>query len=117
MIAKSYSSLAAFMLCCGLLAVADGARCANNSATNSAQSEIATINPHRLAKVVPGISKAQVKSLLGTPWRTVQYNDEENLEDEIWEYRGRDAAGDYRIHIEFDHHDVVRIVQKVPENT
>jgi len=65
---------------------------------------------------VPGISKAQVKSLLGTPWRTVQYNDEENLEDEIWEYRGRDAKGTFRLHIEFDDRDVARLVAKIPDH-
>jgi hypothetical protein len=74
-----------------------------------------SIDPQVLAKVVPGISKAQVKSLLGAPWRTVQYNDEEEVENEIWEYRGKDAQGAYRVHIEFDRHDTVVIVGKVPD--
>jgi hypothetical protein len=73
------------------------------------------IDPQVLAKVVPGISKAQVKSLLGVPWRTVQYNDEEEVENEIWEYRGKDAQGAYRVHIEFDRHDTVVIVGKIPD--
>jgi hypothetical protein len=71
------------------------------------------IDPRVLAKVVPGISKAQVKSLLGAPWRTVQYNDEEKVENEIWEYRGSDAQGAYRVHIEFDRHDTVVIVARI----
>lgn len=74
-----------------------------------------TIDPQVLAKVVPGISKSQVKSLLGDPWRTVQYNDEEEIENEIWEYRGKDAQGPYRVHIEFDRHEIVVIVGKIPD--
>jgi hypothetical protein len=73
------------------------------------------IEPQVLAKVVPGISKSQVKSLLGDPWRTVQYNDEEEIENEIWEYRGQDAHGPYRVHIEFDRHETVVIVGKIPD--
>jgi len=73
------------------------------------------IDPQVLAKIVPGISKAQVKSLLGAPWRTVQYNDEEEVENEIWEYRGQDSQGTYRLHIEFDQHGTVLIVGKIPD--
>ena len=73
------------------------------------------IDPQALAKVVPGISKAQVKSLLGAPWRTVQYNDLDAVENEIWEYRGKDAHGTYRVHIEFDPHGAVVIVGKIPD--
>jgi hypothetical protein len=70
----------------------------------------------QLGKLIPGKStKAQVQSLLGTPWRTVQYNDLDQLEDEIWEYRVIDPTGSYRLHIEFDHHDVVHIVGKIPD--
>jgi hypothetical protein len=70
-----------------------------------------------LAKVVPGISKTQVKALLGDPWRTVQYNDidENESENEFWEYRGKDSHGTYRVHIEFDQHDIVLIVGKIPD--
>src|SRR5665213_2286272 len=60
------------------------------------------IDPQVLAKVVPGISKAQVTALLGAPWRTVQYNDLDEVENEFWEYRGKDSQGTYRVHIEFD---------------
>ncbi len=81
-----------------------------------AASGIGVINAKQLAKVKPGLSKAQVKSMLGTPWRTIQYNDLDELEDEIWEYRGSDANGSYRLHIEFDHHDFVHIVGKIPDN-
>ncbi|HEY2464056.1 MAG TPA: hypothetical protein VGI32_08350 [Steroidobacteraceae bacterium] len=74
-----------------------------------------TIDPRALAKVVPGISKAKVKSLLGEPWRTVQYNDLDAIENELWEYRGKDSHGTYRVHIEFDKHDTVLIVGKIPD--
>jgi outer membrane protein assembly factor BamE (lipoprotein component of BamABCDE complex) len=74
---------------------------------------VQAIDAQVLAKVVPGISKAQVKSLLGAPWRTVQYNDEEEIENEFWEYRGKDSHGTYRVHIEFDKHDTVVIVGKI----
>jgi hypothetical protein len=76
---------------------------------------VQAIDPQVLAKVVPGISKTQVKSLLGDPWRTVQYNDEEEIENEFWEYRGKDSHGTYRVHIEFDQHDTVLIVGKIPD--
>lgn len=72
----------------------------------------------RTAKLTPGKStKAQVQALLGAPWRTVQYSDLGVLEDEIWEYRGIDPGGSYRIHIEFDHHDVVHLIGKIPDGT
>jgi hypothetical protein len=45
----------------------------------------------------------------------VQYNDEEEVENEIWEYRGKDAQGAYRVHIEFDQHETVVIVGKIPD--
>jgi FAD/FMN-containing dehydrogenase len=80
-----------------------------------AATPVQAIDAQVLAKVVPGISKAQVKSLLGDPWRTVQYNDEEEIENEFWEYRGKDSHGTYRVHIEFDKHDTVIIVGKIPD--
>ena len=73
------------------------------------------IDPQVLAKVVPGISKVVVKSLLGDPWRTVQYNDLDQIENEFWEYRGKDSHGTFRVHIEFDKHDTVIIVGKIPD--
>jgi hypothetical protein len=35
--------------------------------------------------------------------------------DETWDYRGKDAKGSYRIHIEFDDHDVAHLVVKIPD--
>jgi hypothetical protein len=107
---------AALALC--VLALPCAAAESTPSPPAGASAPIRAIDPQRLAKVVPGISKAQVKSLLGAPWRTVQYNDEEEeLENEFWEYRGKDSHGTYRIHIEFDRHDVVLIVGKIPDHS
>jgi hypothetical protein len=39
----------------------------------------------------------------------------DEVEDELWEYRGADAGGGYRIHIEFDSHDIVHVIGKVPD--
>ena len=70
----------------------------------------------KLAKIKPGVTtKAQVQSALGAPWRSVQYNDMDQLENEIWEYRGSDSDGNFRVHIEFDHHDIVHIIAKIPD--
>jgi hypothetical protein len=109
--AKLFLAALAFALCFCPLSAAFAAENAKPPAVPSVQA----IDPQVLAKVVPGISKAQVKSLLGAPWRTVQYNDEEEVENEIWEYRGRDAQGAYRVHIEFDLHGTVLIVGKIPD--
>lgn len=88
---------------------------AADDAKPPAAAPVQAIDARVLAKVVPGISKSQVKSLLGDPWRTVQYNDEEEIENEFWEYRGKDSHGTYRVHIEFDKHDTVIIVGKIPD--
>ena len=79
-----------------------------------------TISPAKLAKVQPGTStKTQVQSLLGAPWRILQFNDcgmsMPGQADESWDYRGRDAKGTYRAHIEFDDSDVARLVAKIPD--
>lgn len=92
--------------------------CGNDVPKPASSSPVVAISEQKLAQLTPGVStKAQVQSLLGAPWRTVQYNDLDQLENEIWEYRGTDAHGSFRIHIEFDHHDVVQIVGKIPDIT
>jgi hypothetical protein len=113
MIRNWHRSTTLIALCC----VAAPLALAANSSAPDAAAPIRVFTAKQLAKVVPGLSKGQVRSLLGAPWRTVQYNDMDELEDEIWEYRGQDSNGPYRIHIEFDHHDIVRIVGKIPDTT
>jgi hypothetical protein len=77
-----------------------------------------------LDKVIPGqTTKAQVTALLGQPWRTTIYG--EPGEDapgqeapEVWEWRGRDSTiGPYRVHIEFNAHDITTNIAKIPEST
>jgi hypothetical protein len=53
------------MLCCSTFLFSPG------RAEPSAGEKIWPINLQRLARVVPGITKARVKSLLGEPWRTL----------------------------------------------
>lgn len=74
-----------------------------------------------LAKIVPGhTAKPEVESLLGKPWRETDL-DEESIpypgdpSVQVWEYRGRNSKGTYRVHIEFDKHDVATLVAKIPD--
>ena len=71
-----------------------------------------------LGKIVPGQStKADIKTLLGEPWRVVQFNDcgeaMDGQDDETWEYRGTDAAGGFRLHVEFNEHGIVHLFAKM----
>ncbi|MGB7037777.1 MAG: hypothetical protein WBD71_19880 [Xanthobacteraceae bacterium] len=85
-----------------------------------AEAQSPSINPLRLAKIVPGRSnKTDVRSLLGAPWRVVQFNDcgmaMDGQADETWEYRGADAGGGYRVHIEFGDDNAVHLIAKIPD--
>src|SRR6202789_3869413 len=66
-----------------------------------------TISAAKLAQVKPGAStKAEVQSLLGAPWRILQFNDcgmsMPGQADESWDYRGKNDKGPYRAHTKFD---------------
>jgi hypothetical protein len=79
-----------------------------------------TISAAILAQVKPGSStKDEVQALLGAPWRILQFNDcgmsMPGQADESWDYRGRNAKGTYRVHIEFDDNDVASLVAKIPD--
>jgi outer membrane protein assembly factor BamE (lipoprotein component of BamABCDE complex) len=83
--------------------------------------KVARLAERNLARVTPGSStKAQVQSLLGAPWRVVQFNDcgmsMPGQADETWDYRGKDAGGAYRLHIEFDDSGIATLVAKIPEH-
>ncbi len=78
------------------------------------------VRPQQIAKIVPGHStKADVKGLFGAPWRIVQFNDcgeaMDDQADEIWEYRGSDANGPFRLHIEFSENAAVHLIAKIPD--
>lgn len=73
-----------------------------------------------LGKIVPGQStKADIKAMLGEPWRVVQFNDcgeaMDDQDDETWEYRGADAGGGFRLHVEFNDHGMVHLFAKIPD--
>jgi hypothetical protein len=108
---RPWSAIAAALASCCFAVSAYGQ---SGAADAPAGAQIGVVRPRQAAKVIPGMSKAKVRALLGAPWRTVQYNDEDEV-NEIWEYRGEDSKGTYRIHIEFDRHDIVRIVGKIPD--
>ena len=111
--------------CCAGLALcflgASAARSADGWATAIPPPSTDTISAAKLAQVKPGTStKAEVQSLLGAPWRILQFNDcgmsMPGQADETWGYRGRNAKGTYRVHIEFDDSDVARLVAKIPDH-
>jgi outer membrane protein assembly factor BamE (lipoprotein component of BamABCDE complex) len=100
---------------------ASAARSADGWATAIQPANTDTISAAKLAQVKPGTStKAQVQSLLGAPWRILQFNDcgmsMPGQADETWDYRGKNAKGTYRVHIEFDDSDVARLVAKIPDH-
>jgi hypothetical protein len=103
-------SLAALAML-GFLGSAAGA----DDAPKPARGASSSIDAQKLANLKRGMSKTQVKSLLGEPWRTVQYNDLDEVENEFWEYRGKDAEGTFRVHIEFDRQGAVVIIGKIPD--
>lgn len=68
------------------------------------------------ADVKSGMRQQQVRTLLGTSWRITNVNDdaEEDIGD-VWEYRGRDAGGTYKFHIEYDLHRRAVVSAKVAD--
>lgn len=104
---------------CGLAAFA--AASAGTPAPAARDTGTGMVSERKLAQITPGRStKAQIKSLLGTPWRVVQFNDcgeaMPGQSDETWDYRGRDASGTFRVHIEFDDGGVAHLVAKISDN-
>jgi hypothetical protein len=92
-----------------------GASAAVNRAAPAGVLEGAALR-RKIRAIVPGRStKAQVVALLGRPWRTVQYNDLDEVENEIWEYRGIEGRRRFRLHLEFDQHERVTLVGEVAD--
>ncbi len=91
--------------------------CIGHSASNIKPA----INGETFSKIKVGSStESEVKALLGTPWRTTNYGESYcgchpvDLQ-EIWEYRGKDSTGTYKLHLEFDVRGIARIVAKIPD--
>ena len=58
----------------------------------------------------------QVRALLGTPWRITNVNDDADDDvGDVWEYRGHDAGGTYKFHVEYDLHGRVVAAAKVAD--
>ena len=71
-----------------------------------------------LGAVDPGhTTKTEVEALLGQPWRTSFADDADEPGPVVWEYRGEDLNGTYRVHIEFDSHDITTLIAKIPDKT
>jgi outer membrane protein assembly factor BamE (lipoprotein component of BamABCDE complex) len=112
MTAKWFFPAMAFALCClagsggyGVNATVDPGRARDFSAAT-------------LAKVTPGeTTKTQIEALLGQPWRTTFSDDADEPGPVVWEYRGQDSNGTYRVHIEFDSHDITTLIAKIPDST
>jgi len=67
-----------------------------------------------VAKITPGRTrKAQVEALLGKPSHEAKHGDEEHPANDVWDYRGHD----FGVHVEFDSHDVVAIIAKIPDDS
>ncbi len=102
-----------------------GARLSQNtqevaSAAQAAQQD-RNFTEQTLAQILPGhTTKAEVESLLGRPWRETQLDEDDipypgDPSVKVWEYRGRDSHGTYRVHIEFDKNDVTTLIASIPD--
>jgi outer membrane protein assembly factor BamE (lipoprotein component of BamABCDE complex) len=112
MAARRFLSVAAFALCC--FATSSG-YCANTTADPGRARDFSAAT---LAKVTPGeTTKTQIEALLGKPWRTTFPDDPDEPGPIVWEYRGRDSEGAYRVHIEFDVHGTATLIAKIPDST
>lgn len=74
-----------------------------------------------LKKIVPGrTTRDDVVATLGRPWRettldakNAPYRGDPSVD--VWEYRGRDPRGTYRVHVEFDVRGVTTLIAKIPD--
>jgi outer membrane protein assembly factor BamE (lipoprotein component of BamABCDE complex) len=115
---SAVAAFAGIAWCCGAASAAYGEE---GWSAKIPTSRGGLISDQKAARVLPGLStKAQIQSLLGTPWRVVQFNDcgmsMPGQADETWDYRGKDSQGSYRLHIEFDDRGVADLVAKIPEH-
>jgi len=104
-------------------AAADGQNAPNRMPAQLPESQqVRDFSDATLAKIVPGsTAKPEVESMLGRPWRETVLDEEDipypgDPSVEVWEYRGRDSQGAYRVHIEFDRNNVTTLIAKIPNN-
>ncbi len=110
MLAKRLLPIVWFAMYCG--ATSTGC-CAGASADPGRAREFSAAT---LAKVTPGqTTKAQIEALLGQPWRTTFADDSDEPGPVVWEYRGKDANGTYRVHIEFDSRGTTALIAEIPD--
>ncbi len=110
------SSTTALALLCLGAATAHG----GDLASTTTQAAPGAGQAHKLADIRPGgTTKTQVRALLGAPWRIVQFNDcgmaMPGQADETWEYRGSDATGPYRLHVEFGDDNVASLAARISD--
>jgi hypothetical protein len=96
------------------------ALCSLIASAAQAASTLTPSDKQQIAKIIPGrTTESDVRSLLGAPWRVVQFNDcgmaMDGQADETWEYRGAGPSGTYRLHVEFGDNYVVRLIAKMPD--
>jgi len=89
---------------------------AHRAASSSQQPTNRLVDETAISKIKAGTStRADVKALLGAPWRATNYGETYcgcpyiDLQ-EVWEYRGADSTGPYKFHIEFDADGVAQIL-------
>jgi outer membrane protein assembly factor BamE (lipoprotein component of BamABCDE complex) len=112
MTAKWALPAVAFTLC---WIAASAGYCANTAADPGQDRDFSAAT---LAKVTPGeTTKTQIEALLGQPWRTTFSDDADEPGPVVWEYRGQDPNGTYRVHIEFDSHNITTLIAKIPDST
>lgn len=112
MTVKSLLPVMAFAVCCF---AASSGYCADTTVDPGRARDFSAAT---LAKVTPGqTTKAQIEALLGEPWRTSFADDSDEPGPVVWEYRGKDAKGTYRVHIEFDNHDITTLIAEIPDST
>jgi outer membrane protein assembly factor BamE (lipoprotein component of BamABCDE complex) len=112
MAARWFLPAMAFALCC--FAASTG-HCGSDTADPGTARDF---NAATLAEVTPGqTTKTQIETLLGQPWRTTFSDAPDEPGPVVWEYRGQDSNGTYRVHIEFDDHDITTLIAKIPDRT
>jgi hypothetical protein len=82
--------------------------------------DVPQLNAATIAKIKPGATTKARCNPLGSPWRIAQFNDcghaPPGQADEKWDYRGTEANGSYRLHMEFDDRGVARLIAKIPDH-